>query len=234
MLHRLLESKPQRFRSPAGAIVSVAAHSAFIAAAVYATAQAHVAPSTRGEIVRPLYFPSPAHSRASPTPSSTRAPASTSRPPIHHIVSPAVPGVSVPPPPLDLSGVLAQQEDFRIAGDGAGDPHDTGANAGDSAGTVLSAEQVEKQVVLAPGNAPPRYPEALRNAGVEGRAIAVFVVNEMGRAEDSTVRFAGSDNKLFEDAVRTSLRRMRFVAAEVGGRKVRQLVQMPFVFTISK
>jgi periplasmic protein TonB len=93
---------------------------------------------------------------------------------------------------------------------------------------------VEKQVALKPGNPPPLYPPALRNTGVEGRVIAMFVVNEMGQAEDSTVRFVSSDNRLFDDAVRTALRRMRFVPAQIGGKKVRQLVQMPFVFTLQK
>jgi len=98
----------------------------------------------------------------------------------------------------------------------------------------LSAEQVEKQVAVIAGNAPPRYPEALRQAGVEGRVIAEFVVNELGRTEEASIRFVQSDNHLFEDAVRLALRRMRFIPAEVGGRKVRQLVEMPFVFTLAR
>lgn len=233
MLDRLLESKSKRFRSPAGTIASVAAHTAFIAAAVYATAQARVAPSTESETVRPLYFPRPLQTTVSPTPSLSRAPARISRPTILHIVLLPVPDISVAVPALDLIGVLSQRRDFPDAV-GSGEPQGDGANAGDSAGIALSADQVEKQAMLAPGNAAPRYPEALRSAGIEGQAIAVFVVNELGRAEDSTVRFANSGSRLFEDAVRTALHRMRFVAAEVGGRKVRQLVQMPFVFTISK
>jgi protein TonB len=34
--------------------------------------------------------------------------------------------------------------------------------------------------------------------------------------------------------VRRALARMRFVPAEAGGRKVSQLVEMPFVFTLSR
>jgi protein TonB len=64
--------------------------------------------------------------------------------------------------------------------------------------------------------------------------IALFVVSEAGRVEPATVRFTLSDNPLFEDAVKSALERMRFVPAEVGGRKVRQLVQMPFVFTLTR
>jgi protein TonB len=74
----------------------------------------------------------------------------------------------------------------------------------------------------------------LRNAGVEGQVIAEFVVDEQGRAEERSVRFVRGGNPLFEDAVRVALRRMRFISAEIGGRKVKQLVQMPFVFTIAR
>jgi protein TonB len=74
----------------------------------------------------------------------------------------------------------------------------------------------------------------LRAAGVEGRVVARFVVNEGGSVEDGSVRFVQSDNHLFDEAVRTALRRMRFTPAEIGGRKVRQLVEMPFVFALSR
>jgi protein TonB len=74
----------------------------------------------------------------------------------------------------------------------------------------------------------------LRSSGVEGKVIAQFVVDEQGRAEEGSLRFVSSDNRLFEDAVRVALVRMRFIAAEIGGVKVRQLVQMPFVFTLSR
>ena len=64
--------------------------------------------------------------------------------------------------------------------------------------------------------------------------VALFVVSEAGRVEPATVRFTASDNPLFEVAVRNALDGMRFVPAEVGGKKVRQLVQMPFVFTLTR
>jgi len=64
--------------------------------------------------------------------------------------------------------------------------------------------------------------------------MAQFVVDESGRAEVDSVLFLRSDNRLFEEAVRSVLPRLRFTPAEIGGRKVRQLVQMPFVFTLNK
>jgi protein TonB len=139
-----------------------------------------------------------------------------------------------PAPPIDVSSLVSRPGDFptsTMAGSGESGPVRAGA---DSSGALWNADQVERQAALAPGSLPPRYPESLRSAGVEGEVVAVFVVDESGRAEQSGVRFVRSDNRLFEEAVRAALGAMRFAPAEVGGRKVRQLVQMPFVFTLRK
>jgi periplasmic protein TonB len=109
----------------------------------------------------------------------------------------------------------------------------------DSAGVgaptdALSADQVERQVSLRQAVRPPRYPAALRASGIEGEVIALFIVGEAGRVEAASIRFVRSDHVLFEAAVREALDTMRFNAAEVGGKRVRQLVQMPFVFTLSR
>ena len=44
----------------------------------------------------------------------------------------------------------------------------------------------------------------------------------------ATFKVLKSDNDLFSNAVKNALQRMRFLPAEVGGRKVKQLVQQPF------
>ena len=98
---------------------------------------------------------------------------------------------------------------------------------------TFRADQVERQVSLLPGAPLPRYPEPLRNAGIEGRFIAQFTVTELGIAETDSLRFLQSDNALFEQSVRNVLKSMRFAPAEIAGKKVRQLVQMPFVFTLA-
>jgi protein TonB len=138
-------------------------------------------------------------------------------------------------PPIDITGIVSKPGDFdRTSGIvGTGQNKDA-ENSSGATGTPLRADQVEKQVAVVPGAAPPRYPEVLRSAGIEGQLTAIFVVDELGRAEEGSVRFARSDNHLFEEAVRAALRKMRFIPAEIGGRKVRQLVQMPFVFTLTR
>jgi protein TonB len=39
---------------------------------------------------------------------------------------------------------------------------------------------------------------------------------------------------MFVQSVKNALPQMKFIPAEVGGRKVKQLVQQPFTFSISK
>jgi periplasmic protein TonB len=228
MLETLLESKSRTSRSAGGAVVSVTAHTLLIAGALYATAQARVEPARSPQSVRPIYFPLP-------QPAAPTAPANA----VHSIQSDrhrlifVEPNLDIRIPSVDMSNVISRPSDFGPTTIGR-----TGESGGES-GTVPSggtfrADQVERQVAVMPGSPPPRYPELLRTSGVEGQVVAVFVVNEMGRAEADSIRFSRSDNRLFEDAVRESLRRTRFVPAEIGGKRVRQLVQMPFVFTLAR
>ena len=85
-----------------------------------------------------------------------------------------------------------------------------------------------------PGGSQPRYPDILRQAGVEGEVLAQFVVDTSGRAEMNSYKVLKTTHELFGNAVKNALPGMRFIPAEVGGRKVRQLVQQPFTFAISK
>lgn len=94
--------------------------------------------------------------------------------------------------------------------------------------------QVDQPVAPIPGPGAPRYPDVLRSAGIEGEVLAQFVVDTLGHIEVSSFRAIRTSNDLFEAAVRAALPSMRFVPAEVGGRKVRQFVQQPFVFALAR
>jgi len=91
--------------------------------------------------------------------------------------------------------------------------------------------QVEKQAMPLPGSPQPSYPSMLRAASVTGEVIAQFVVDTSGMVEQDTFKVLKSTHDLFTQAVRQTLPQMRYSPAVVGGRKVRQLVQTPFVFT---
>ena len=86
----------------------------------------------------------------------------------------------------------------------------------------------------APKSAVPRYTEILKSAGVEGEVLASFVVDTTGKAEPGSFKVLHATHELFASAVRSALPNMNFLPAEVGGKKVKQLVQQPFVFAIMK
>lgn len=94
--------------------------------------------------------------------------------------------------------------------------------------------QVDKPVTVADGSAAPRYPQILRQAGVEGELLVQFVVDEHGRADPTTFQALKTSHDLFTASVFEALPGMHFVPAEINGRKVRQLVQQPFVFAIQR
>ncbi|MGH7711094.1 MAG: TonB family protein [Gemmatimonadaceae bacterium] len=94
--------------------------------------------------------------------------------------------------------------------------------------------QVDRPVTAAPGSAWPRYPNALRLAGVEGEVLAQFVVDENGRPDVATFKALKSSHDLFAQAIRAALPAMQFVPAQVRGNNVKQLVQQPFAFTIAR
>ena len=92
--------------------------------------------------------------------------------------------------------------------------------------------QVEKTALGVPGNLQPTYPSMLRSAGVEGLVLAQFVVDTSGKADMSTFKVLESSHELFSQAVRQALPSYRFFPAEIGGRKVRQVLQQPFTFAL--
>ncbi len=78
----------------------------------------------------------------------------------------------------------------------------------------------------------PRYPELLRNQRVGGRAIVQVVVDTNGLALAGSLKLLSASHNEFAQAVRDNMTAARFVAARVGGRNVRQLVQVVYYFRV--
>lgn len=96
--------------------------------------------------------------------------------------------------------------------------------------------QVEEQAALVTSPRV-RYPDALRTAGgggSTGRVVAQFVVDTTGRADLGTVKVLQSTHPAFASAVEAAVPTFAFRPARVGGRAVRQLVQLPFAFAPSR
>lgn len=94
--------------------------------------------------------------------------------------------------------------------------------------------QVEKPVRQVPNGVAAQYPDSLKAAKADGEVLAAFVVDTTGAADLSTLKILRSTHPMFTAAVRNALPRMQYTPAELHGQKVRQLVQQPFVFTISR
>lgn len=230
MLETLLESKSRRARSLKGTVASVVTHTTLVAAALYGTAQARAHPITTSETVRTVYFPPVPNHAVAIRPATPAPPHSANRRPLIFVD----PHVDVKLPPMDITGIVSRSGDFTLGPSTITELSNGGEKGPGSNGEPFRADQVEKQVTLVPGSPAPRYPELLRSSGVEGQVMAEFVVDEQGMAVERSLRFVRSDNALFQEAVRVALRRIRFIPAEVGGRKVKQLVQMPFLFRLDR
>jgi TonB family protein len=77
----------------------------------------------------------------------------------------------------------------------------------------------------------PVYPEHLRSAGTDGLVLVQFVVDERGKALLPTFKVLKSNDNAFSEAVKRAVAKMAFHPAEIGGRKVKSIVQQPYRFT---
>lgn len=113
--------------------------------------------------------------------------------------------------------------------------------AGASAQQVASAGQtdptyMEFQVELpakVKTNVKPEYPARLYRAKVEGQVLVQFTVDERGQAQMDTFKVLRSSDNEFTEAVKRAVRATTFHPAEFRGKKVRQLVQVPFAFEVN-
>jgi periplasmic protein TonB len=234
MFSNLVESKPKKQRSMGGTIASFVLHAGLIAGAVWATQQAAVAfEKPKQEKVDFVEVkkdePPPPKDEPPPPPDVVAAP-----PPPKGFQILTAP-VEIPDvlPDIDLSKKVTDADDFSGRGVAGGVAKGVGDKAPVISDQPLFEFQVEKPVTQLGGSAP-RYPDILRQAGVEGEVLAQFVVDTTGRAEMGQFKVLRTSHDLFSAAVKAALPSMRFIPAEVGGRKVRQLVQQPFSFAIAK
>jgi TonB family protein len=98
--------------------------------------------------------------------------------------------------------------------------------------TVFTADEVAEPAAWIGGaSGPPIYPDSLWTARIPGRVVAEFIVGQDGNIETGTVTIASTTHPYFASAVRTALDGAVFRPAILHGNPVRQLVQLPFVFS---
>jgi protein TonB len=229
LFNNLLESKAKKQKSPGGIVVSAIMHVLLIFLAIQATLNAGQKKEKRDEKVDYVEV-----KKDEPPPPKEKPPEVMVAPPPKGFQTLTAP-VNIPDvlPDIDLSKKVTNEADFT--GKGVAGGREKGiVGAAPVENQTYFEYQVEKPVMAVPGSPTPRYPDILKSAGVEGEVVVAFVVDTTGRADVSSLKILKSTHELFSAAVRTALPSMRFLPAEVGGRKVKQLVQQPFVFNIIK
>jgi periplasmic protein TonB len=226
----LIESEHRSQRSLAGTFVSIALHASLITLAVYATANAgevrvHVPVDTL-TVIYPTQPKTPSH-----TPETPSQPNRPSSPQFPREPGPRAPiDISDKLPPIDSPvGSVPAESLFNTRGTG-GDSLGGAARGGADSGEPMLASQVDKPAVPRDGNPIPKYPSLLESSRTEGNVLVQFVVDTLGRAEMNSFTVLESTNDLFAESLRSTLPGWRFYPAEAGGRKVKQMVQLPLKF----
>src|SRR3954454_14113268 len=236
MFNNLIESKPKKQRTTGGLIFSGILHAIIGTAAVYGTLQAKEqlekpkAEKVEFVDIKKKEEPPPPKEVPPPPKDVVMAP-----PPPKGFQVLAAP-VKVPDvlPDIDLNKKVTDEADFSGKGVAGGTSKGVVGGTAPNSDQPFFEFQVEKQVQQIPGTGNLRYPDMLRSANVEGEVLAQFVVDTSGKYEAGTFKVLKSSHDLFTAAVKNALPTMRFYPAEVGGRKVKQLVQQPFTFSLQK
>ena len=99
-----------------------------------------------------------------------------------------------------------------------------------ASGPVLTLDQVDRKPKAA-SYKQPQYPDAMRQAGIEGNVIVSFVINEIGEVEDA--RVVSASRSEFAPSVLEAVAKWRFDPAEKNGSKVRTRVEQLLTFKIA-
>jgi TonB family protein len=101
------------------------------------------------------------------------------------------------------------------------------------AARVYNSEEVDAAArVDSTGISQPFYPDSLYAFRVGGEVVAQFVVDTTGQVLLDTFTAVSSTHAAFTEAVRRSLRHSKFQPAMLAGRRVRQVMVLPYRFVM--
>ena len=227
MLDSLIESRhATAYRSAlGGGAASFLVHSTLIAGAVYATLHGSEAPSPLRIVadIRLTELP-----QAPATAATNLGMLVPLLGPVRVAVSAVIPPV-IPPPsavPFDPTRYSGVGPDSGVLG-----PNHPGPAVSPTA--VYASTMVEERPERI-GGPVPRYPEMLRQAGIEGQVVVECVIDTLGRAEPGSIRVVSSTHALFEQPAREAVAASVFRPARLDGRAVRVRVQLPLNFRMAR
>lgn len=95
-----------------------------------------------------------------------------------------------------------------------------------------SPGEVEEVVVVQQVRA--TYPAPLLRNGIEGDCIVRVAVDTTGKPDMSSFKIVRSTHEQFCASAREAVNKMTFRAAHIRAEKVRQVIQLPFIFNLPK
>ena len=78
----------------------------------------------------------------------------------------------------------------------------------------------------------PRYPVALRNAGIHGEALIAFIVDKDGLTTE--VQVENASDKAFGEAAQQAVSKWKFKPGMKNGEPIRVAMKVPVVFALEK
>jgi protein TonB len=213
-----------------GGVLSIAIHSGLIMAAVYATLHAG---EVRRAATRMFDISQMAQQKNEPPPPPKDQIATVAPPPkgFQTLAIPTNIPVDIPPPSANTNFNAA---DFSGVGIEGGIAKGVGTT-----GPVIRTDQpyLESVVEERPeriSSPPVRYPEILRQAGIDGRVLVEAIIDTTGHAEHGSIKILSSTNQLFEQPAREAVAASTYRPGRISGRAVRVRVQIPLNFQISR
>ncbi len=131
-----------------------------------------------------------------------------------------------------VEGAMGQLAGQTEAGQEGEESHELPNIFATRSDSIYLSSQVDNPAAFDAASGAPMYPDSLRNAGVEGAVTAQFVVDTTGRVDIGSFVLLESTHGRFTQSVREALPRMLFRPAQLHGQKIKQLVQLPFIFKI--
>ncbi len=145
-----------------------------------------------------------------------------------------IPPIDIPIgiPPIDLSDQFDPRNFTGIGVEGGVFGGVVGGGPVDFTQTFMESAVDERPERLSGPS--PRYPEMLRQAGIEGIVLLEFVIDTSGHVEEGTLKVLQSTNRAFEGPAMNVIQGSLYRPGRVRGQAVRVLVSQQIGFAIQR
>ncbi|MFI5279593.1 MAG: energy transducer TonB [Gemmatimonadales bacterium] len=224
----LIESgrAPRRGGEWTSRTLSLAIHTAIITAGVMATRQVAQSPDPKIFVDPNLIW------TATPTPRSASAPCAGCQLPGRPFPTPFP--VPVPDPTLDPATIPTSFTPGVSADPGAPPSITLAPGTRPMPGGLPLESRVVDEPPEMLSHPEPRYPEILRQAGIEGNVLVEAVIDTTGRVEAGSLRIISAAHPLFASEAEQVVLASRYRPGRTSGRAVRVRVRVPISFDIQR